>query len=304
MSTTAIALDVGGTYIKGAAVAEDGSLRHTERWFTRAERGPEAVLETVLDCAAELAGRFRPAAAGVAVPGIVDEGAGTAVLAANLGWRDVPVRHWLSEHLGIPVAFGHDVRAGGIAEARAGAGRGSRTFLFVPVGTGIAAALMVDGRPLTGSHTRAGELGHLVVRPGGEPCACGGRGCVETFASAAAIARRYTAATGEPDLTAQQVAERATAGDRTAAAVWQEAVDALADGLASAVTLLDPERVVIGGGLARAGEPYFAPLREALAARLTFQAMPQLVPAELGHEAGCYGAGLLAQDLLAAGVAP
>ncbi|MFD4658650.1 ROK family protein [Kitasatospora sp. NPDC058444] len=298
MSATAIALDVGGTYIKGAAVARDGGLRHTARWFTRAERGPEAVLETVLDCAAELAGRFRPAAAGIAVPGIVDEAAGTAVLAANLGWRDLPVRHWLSEHLGIPVAFGHDVRAGGVAEARAGAGRGSRNFLFVPIGTGIAAALMVDGRPLTGSHTRAGELGHLVVRPGGEPCACGARGCVETLASAAAVARRYTAATGEPGVTAKQVGERAATGDRAAATVWQEAVDALADGLASAVTLLDPERIVIGGGLARAGEPYFGPLRAALAARLTFQTMPELVPAELGHEAGCFGAGLLAQDLL------
>ncbi|MET8625895.1 ROK family protein [Kitasatospora sp. NPDC004669] len=304
MSATAIALDVGGTYIKGAAVAEDGTLRHTERWLTRTERGPEAVLETVLDCAAELAGRFGPAAVGVAVPGVVDEGAGIAVLAANLGWRDVPVRHRLSEHLGVLVAFGHDVRAGGIAEARAGAGRGSRNFLFVPVGTGIAAAVMVDGRPLTGSHTRAGELGHLVVRPGGDPCACGARGCVETLASAAAIARRYAAATGEPGITAQQVAERAAAGDRTAAAVWQEAVDALADGLASAVTLLDPERVVIGGGLARAGEPYFAPLREALAARLAFQAIPELVPAELGLEAGCFGAGLLARDLLASGAAP
>ncbi|MFH8386669.1 ROK family protein [Kitasatospora sp. NPDC018058] len=304
MRPTAIALDVGGTYIKGAAVAEDGTLRHTERWFTRTEHGPEAVLETVLDCAAELAERFRPAAAGVAVPGIVDEGAGIAVLAANLGWRDVPVRHWLSEHLGIPVAFGHDVRAGGIAEARAGAGRGSRDFLFVPVGTGIAAAVMVDGRPLTGCRTRAGELGHLVVRPDGDPCACGARGCVETLASAAAVARRYATATGERDVTAQQVAERAATGDRAAGAVWQEAVDALADGLASAVTLLDPERVVIGGGLARAGEPYFAPLREALAARLTFQTMPELVPAELGHEAGCFGAGLLAQDLLAAGAAP
>ncbi|MGW7449634.1 ROK family protein [Kitasatospora sp. NPDC054795] len=303
MTATAIALDVGGTCIKGAAVAADGRLCHTERWFTRAERGPEAVLETVLDCAAELAGRFRPAAAGIAVPGIVDEAAGTAVLAANLGWRDLPVRHWLSEHLGIPVAFGHDVRAGGVAEARAGAGRGSRNFLFVPVGTGIAAALMVDGRPLTGSHTRAGELGHLVVRPGGEPCACGHRGCVETLASAAAVARRYTAATGEAGVTAEQVGERAATGDRAAATVWQEAVDALADGLASAITLLDPERIVIGGGLARAGEPYFAPLRAALTARLSFQTMPELVPAELGDEAGCFGAGLLARDLLGEGAA-
>ncbi|MEU8925957.1 ROK family protein [Kitasatospora sp. NPDC048545] len=121
--------------------------------------------------------------------------------------------------------------------------------------------------------------------------------------SAAAIARRYAAATGERDVTARQVAERAATGDRTATAVRQEAVDALADGLASAVTLLDPERVVIGGGLARAGEPYLAPLRESLGARLAFQAMPDLVPAELGHEAGCFGAGLLARDLLGAGAA-
>ncbi|MEU1283331.1 ROK family protein [Kitasatospora sp. NPDC005856] len=303
MSATAIALDVGGTSIKGAAVARDGGLCHTARWYTRAERGPEAVLETVLDCAAELAERFRPAAAGVAVPGIVDEAAGTAVLAANLGWRDLPVRQRLSEHLGIPVAFGHDVRAGGIAEARAGAGRGSRDFLFVPVGTGIAAALMVDGRPLSGSHTRAGELGHLVIRADGEPCACGTRGCVETLASAAAVARRYAAATGAAGVTARQVGERAATGDRVAATVWQEAVDALADGLASTVTLLDPERIVIGGGLARAGEPYLGALRAALAARLTFQTMPELVPAELGHEAGCFGAGLLAQDLLDEGAA-
>jgi glucokinase len=126
---------------------------------------------------------------------------------------------------------------------------------------------------------------------------------VETLASAAAIARRYTTATGEPGVTAKQVGERATAGERAATAVWQEAVDALADGLAMAITLLDPERIVIGGGLARAGEAYFAPLRAALAARLAFQVMPELVPAELGHEAGCFGAGLLARDLLGTGVA-
>ncbi|MFF4829805.1 ROK family protein [Streptomyces sp. NPDC001312] len=298
MTATTIALDIGGTYIKGGVAGPDGTLRDSERWFTGAERGPDAVLDTVVAAAGELAERHRPAAAGIAIPGIVDEASGVSVLAANLGWRRLPVRDRLSQELGIPVAIGHDVRAGGLAEARLGAGRGSRNFLFVPVGTGIAAALMVDGRALGGSHAMVGELGHLRVRSGDEACPCGGWGCLETVASAAAVARRYTAATGEPDVTAKDVGERAAAGDRTAVAVWQAAIEALADGLATAITLLDPERIVIGGGLARAGEPYFGPLRAAVAGRLAFQAAPEIVPAELGHQAGCQGAALLAGDLL------
>ncbi|GHF59526.1 sugar kinase [Kitasatospora xanthocidica] len=297
-AATVIALDVGGTAVKGGAAGEDGVLRDTDHRPTGAERGPDAVLETVLAAARRLAERHRPAAVGIVVPGIVDEAAGTAVLAANLGWRRLPVRARLAEELGLPVALGHDVRAGGLAEARIGAGRGSRDFLFVPVGTGIAAAVVSNGRAVTGSHTRAGELGHLVVRPDGDPCPCGGRGCLETVASAAAVARRYAAATGEGGVTAEDVGERAAAGDPTAATVWTEAVEALADALTTAVTLLDPERIVIGGGLARAGERYLAPLRAAVAGRLTFQRPPEIVPAELGHRAGCQGAALLAHDLL------
>ncbi|MEU9045955.1 MULTISPECIES: ROK family protein [unclassified Kitasatospora] len=303
---TVIALDVGGTQIKAGVVAEDGSLVHSERWFTRADRGPDAVLDTVLTCAADLAGRYAPRAAGIAVPGIVDEASGTSVFAANLGWRRVPVRDWLAEALGLPVAFGHDVRAGGLAEARLGAGRGCRSFLFVPVGTGIASAIVLDGKALTGSHGYAGELGHLTVRPAGEPCPCGSRGCLETVASASAIARRYRDVTGAADVgakavSAKDVRERAASGDVVAAEVWREAIDALADGLSAAITLLDPERIVIGGGLAGAGAAYFDPLRAALAERLSFQKAPRIVPAELGHQAGCLGAALLAQDLPPAG---
>ncbi|GHF92328.1 sugar kinase [Kitasatospora xanthocidica] len=296
---TVIALDVGGTQIKAGVLAEDGSLIHGERRLTRAERGPDAVLDTVLACAVDLAGRYAPTAAGIAVPGIVDEASGTSVFAANLGWRQVPVRDWLEEALELPVAFGHDVRAGGLAEARLGAGRGCGSFLFVPVGTGIASAIVLDGEVLTGRGS-AGELGHLTVRPGGERCPCGGRGCLETVASASAIARRYGAATGAVGVSAEDVRRRAESGDAVAAAVWREAVDALADGLSAAVTLLDPERIVVGGGLARAGAPYFDPLRAALAERSTFRTAPPIVPAELGHQAGCLGAALLAQDLDAA----
>jgi glucokinase len=299
---TVIALDVGGTCIKGGVLLDDGTLRHTERWYTHAERGPDAVLETVLGCAAELAARCPAAeAAGIVVPGIVDEEEGVVVRAAGLGWREVPVRDWLAEHLDLPVAFGHDVRAGGLAEARAGAGRGCADFLFVPVGTGIAAAVCGGGRAraLTGGHGPAGELGHVVVRPGGDRCRCGARGCLETMASASAIARRYSRATGWYGVTAQEVRARADAGDTAAVTVWAEATEALADALATAITRYEPARVVIGGGLSRAGESLLMPLRVALAERLTFQAVPEVVAAGLGDRAGCIGAAHLGQDLLA-----
>ncbi|MGW6566704.1 ROK family protein [Streptomyces sp. NPDC054975] len=298
---TVMALDVGGTYIKGGVLSDDGTLSHTERWYTRADRGPDAVLETVFACAAELAERCPTAeAAGVVVPGVVDEEAGLSLLAANLGWRDVPVQDWLAEHLGLPVAFGHDVRAGGLAEARSGAARGCADFLFVPVGTGIAAAVFTGGRAraLTGGHGRAGELGHVVVRPGGDRCHCGARGCLETVASAAAIARRYSRVTGWHGITAREVQGRADAGDTIAATIWSEAIEALADALTTAITLYDPERVVMGGGLSRAGQSLLAPLRAALADRLTFQATPRIVEAGLGDRAGCMGAAYLAQDIL------
>lgn len=296
-----VALDVGGTHIKAAVIAAGGGVVHHESADTRAGSGPDAVLEGVVDLTRRLVARFRPAAAGIAVPGVVDEAAGVCVYAANLGWRDVPVRRRVEEGLGIPVAVGHDVRAGGVAEARRGAGRGCSSFLFVPVGTGIAGAILLDGRAMPGHHGGAGEIGHLVVRPDGPPCPCGNRGCVESVASASAIARRYRAAIGAaPDETvpAAEVNRRAQAGDAIAAAVWDEAVAALADGLAAAVCLLDPQRIVIGGGLSRAGAALLDPLRAALAARLTFQSVPDLVPAELGHRAGSRGAGLLALDLL------
>ena len=239
-----------------------------------------------------------PAAAGIAVPGIVDEEHGTAVYAANLGWKDVPLRDLLAERLGVPVALGHDVRTGGLAEGRIGAGRGAARFLFVPLGTGIAGAIGIDGRVESGAHGFAGEIGHVVVRPGGTLCPCGQRGCLERYASAAAVSEAWAAAGGTPDAAAADCARAVAAGDPGARRVWQEAVDALADGLVTALTLLDPRTLIIGGGLAEAGEVLFQPLRDAVRRRVTFQKLPSIVPAALGDTAGCLGAGLLARDLL------
>lgn len=300
-----IALDVGGTAMKAALVGADGELLHRDRRATRRDRGPDAVVADILDFASELRAHGvrrhgeAASAAGVAVPGIVDEAGGTAVYAANLGWRDVPLRALLAERLGgIPVALGHDVRAGGLAEGRIGAGRGADRFLFVPLGTGIAGAIGIDGRVEAGAHGFAGEIGHIVVRPGGAPCPCGQRGCLERFASAAAVSEAWAAACGDPGADAADCAEAVESGDVRARRVWQEAVDALADGLVTALTLLDPSTLIIGGGLAEAGETLFTPLREAVRRRVTFQKLPSLVPAALGDTAGCLGAGLLAWDLL------
>lgn len=304
-----IALDVGGTGMKAALVGADGALLHEARRATGRERGPQAVVETILGFAAELRayGEQRygesAAAAGVAVPGIVDARTGTAVYAANLGWHDVPLRALLTTRLGgVPVALGHDVRTGGLAEGRIGAGRGTDRFLFVPLGTGIAGAIGIDGTIEAGAHGCAGEIGHIVVRPGGPECGCGQRGCLETLASASAVSRAWAAASGDPDADAAHCARAVASGDAVAARVWQDAVDALADGLVTALTLLDPRTLIIGGGLAEAGETLFTPLRAAVEARVTFQELPAIVPAALGDTAGCLGAGLLAWDLLGHGL--
>ena len=299
-----IALDVGGTGMKAALVAADGELLHQARRATGRERGPDAVVETILDFAAELsaygAGRFGEpaAAAGVAVPGIVDADRGIASYSANLGWRDVPLRDRLSARLGVPVALGHDVRTGGLAEGRIGAGKGADRFLFIPLGTGIAGAIGIAGRVEAGAHGFAGEIGHIVVRPGGSPCPCGQTGCLERYASAAAVSEAWAAACGDPEADAADCAKAVASGDPNAVRVWQDAIDALADGLVTALTLLDPRTLIIGGGLAEAGETLFTPLRDAVRQRVTFQKLPSIVPAALGDTAGCLGAGLMAWDLL------
>ncbi|TDC33942.1 ROK family protein [Micromonospora sp. KC213] len=328
-----VALDVGGTGIKCALVGQDGAVVHAERHPTGAERGPVAVVDTILDVAQGLVERARaagrtPVACGIGLPGLIDQSAGVAVWSANLGLRQVPLRELARARTGLPTALGHDVRLGGLAESRLGAGRGVGHVLFVAVGTGIAAAHLVGGSATAGAHGAAGELGHILVRPDGPRCGCGRPGCLEAVASASAIGRRYTAlarsaahspgdldvparpgggaaiprtadvSLGGATFSAAEVADRAAAGEALAGQVWQEAVGALADGLATAQALFDVEAMVIGGGLARAGARLFDPLRSALRERITFHREPRLVAAALGDEAGCLGAALLALDIL------
>jgi glucokinase len=164
--------------------------------------------------------------------------------------------------------------------------------LFVALGTGIACAHVVGGVVRAGATGRAGEIGHTPVHPGGEPCACGQRGCLEVYASAAGIARRYAALAGRSVPTPEIVARVAT--DADAAVVWDDAVGALALALATDTLVHDPSVIVIGGGLAEAGARLFDPLRARLSALLAWRPVPSVVPARLGPTAGALGAALLA----------
>ncbi|WP_286344647.1 ROK family protein [Frondihabitans sucicola] len=194
-----VAVDIGGTTIKGAAFGPSGIVleRATVPTFG-AEGSPLAATVELIGKLADAvsAGGHRLTGIGVASPGLVDSVRGSVIFAANLGWTDVAIVDLLAERFGVPVALEHDGRAAARAEraARVAAGRDGDDFVFVPIGTGISAAIVTGGVFVTGATGGAGEFGHVPVVPDGELCTCGQRGCVEVYASASAIARRYRAA--------------------------------------------------------------------------------------------------------------
>ncbi|MET0235786.1 MAG: ROK family protein [Kibdelosporangium sp.] len=282
-----VALDVGGTLMKGAVVDRDGTARAVEQRPTLPQ--PDTV-EGILRFAADLAAAAGTAdAVGLAVPGIVDEQRGVARYSTNLGWRDLPLRDIASQRLGLPVTLVHDVRAGALAEQEFGAAQGIENFLFLPIGTGIAGAVVLGGRPYHGVNGMAGEIGHAPVPHGDQLCACGQRGCLETYASASALVRRY----GQPGVSAADIVARAET-DPVARRVLSDAVSALGFALTTYTMLLDPALIVIGGGLAEAGETLLRPLRDELTARVTWRMPPRVVKAALGTSAGRLGAAISA----------
>lgn len=277
--------------MKAAVVEPDGQVLLTDFRPTLSEGAADGILQFAADMMARTAD---VAAVGLVVPGVVDEEQGIARYAANIAWRELPLRDLVRQHLGVPVALGHDVRAGGLAEGLFGAARGVHDFLFLPIGTGIAGAVFVDGWPYAGATGQGGEIGHSPVLPGGEPCACGQRGCLETYAAASSIVRRYAEQGGPPGLSTPDIVARAGSGDLIARRVWQDAVDALSCALTGYTMLMDPALVVIGGGLAEAGEALLEPLRHAISERLTWREPPAIVGAALGSSAGVLGAAVLA----------
>lgn len=263
-----VGVDVGGTRTKAVAL-RDGAVVARHLAPTPRDVGTRLgpVVAGVLD--ALLASADLPAPVvervGLVVPGVVDEERCRAVWSANLGWRDLDVGAELAEHVAAPVVLGHDVRAGLLGEHLAGAAAGVDDVLFVPLGTGLAAALMTRGRVVRGS-AWTGEIGHVRVRTDGPRCGCGRRGCLEAVAGALAIGRAWHAAGREGD--ARAVSAAVAAGDPVAQRIWTDAIDALAAALAPVVATAGTRLVVVGGGLAAAGDVLLTPLRTALAEHL------------------------------------
>ncbi len=298
------ALDVGGTTLKGL-VTRSGEVVAERRWPTPRAGGPERTVSAVLDAAQELCDLCgsvvgqRPDAVGVAALGLVDAHSGVALRSSTVGWSDVPLAGLVGARVGVPVFLSHDIAAAAFAEV-ALLGDDTQNVLFLAIGTGIGATVVVDGVPVGGAHHRAGEIGHVPVTGGMLPCGCGRHGCLETLASGRAIGEAYAARSGRAGTTAHQVAVAAAAGDAVAVDVWRRATDALAEVLATCSMILDPSTIVVGGGLSHAGPQLLSPVAEGIRARLPFPGAPAVVAARLGDRAAMLGAATIAAQRLAA----
>jgi glucokinase len=301
-----IGIDVGGTFgrgIRGALVDGTGS-RVAGKEAVTPRTSQEDLIEALITMASRLADVAQrdgaPASAlGLAVPGLVDEARGVVYRSPNLKLQDVELGRILQERLRLPVFLVHDASAGALAEYAAGVGRNVSDMLLVVMGLGVGSAVISGGRVLRGAHGAAGEIGHISLDPAGMICGCGGRGCVETFASETAIARRYTMAAKQAIL-AEEVIARATTGDAAAARVWNDALGALATVIATAVALVDCELVVLAGTMGIAAEA-LAPLGALLAKRINLVHLPRVEVGELGGDAALVGAAAVAFERIGAG---
>ena len=312
-----VGVDVGGT--KTAAAVVDGQGRLSGRVQRPTEVGDAA--RTLAGIAATVRLAVQAAgltladmdAVGLGIPGQVDPVAGVGQYSVNLGWRDAPVRAWLEAELGLPCAVENDVSVAALGESRFGVGRGLPTLVYLVVGTGIAARVVVEGRLYRGVNGLAGEIGHLVFEPDGPLCKCGARGCLEALAAGPAIAARaregllagrassLAAGLAQADgLTAHAVLAAAEAGDGWASEVVAAAAAYLARAVATLLTLYDPAVVVLGGGLAHSGPLWMAELHAELARQAAQSPLldelyhpAQVVVSPLGDDAALLGAASL-----------
>jgi glucokinase len=310
----AIGLDVGGTKIIAAVVDTAGHIHAQRRVDTPddGDRRTVALIELVRAFQAEH--DLTSTTVGVGAAGLIDLN-GTMRYAPNLDWRDYPLQAVLTEHLELPVRVENDAAAAAWAEYVIGAGRDAdRGAAMVTLGTGVGGGLVMDGQLVRGAYGLAAEFGHMILAEGGPRCPCGNRGCLEALASGTAIgrwAREAVAARtlpegsrlyGRTDITGVDVGALAHDGDAGACAILAHAGHWLGVGMASLVNSLDPEIVIVGGGVVDAGdlllEPAIAAYHERVVAR-AHRVVPPVVRARLGNDAGVIGAALLGAGVMA-----
>ena len=304
----AVGVDLGGTKIAVGLVARDGSMGEVLTAPTPALSGGEAVLDAVASLIALAAeGADDVAGVGVGTAGVVDATRGSIISATDTfaSWVGTDVAAGLRSRLGWDATRAAEVRndvdAHALGEAWLGAGRGRSSMLMVAVGTGVGGAVVLDGRRWTGAHHVAGEMGHIPT-PGAEGlrCPCGAEGHLEAVAAGPAIERAYAGASGEL-LVGPEIMALAAAGAEPAARVVAEAAVALGRAIAGVATVLDPECVVIGGGVARAGDEWWMPLREACRGEVVpVLKNLSILPAALGPEAAILGAARTVFDAVGA----
>jgi glucokinase len=291
-----LGLDLGGTNVKTVVLEEDGgSFRRVTSSTApaRADAGPDAVVERLVEIGRGAIHAYGPiGSAGIGLPGLFDRASGEVLLFPNLPgpWRGHPLREPVASGLGVPVTLINDARAFTLAEGRLGAGRGCRLLACLVLGTGVGGGVLVDGEVELGAWGVAGEIGHQTVVPDGPRCGCGNRGCVEAVAKAGALAELAGRATAE------DVFEGVRTGDERCRDAVETVAGYLGIAIANVVAVLGPRRIVIGGGIASAGELLLGPIRDAVRRRVTLVPPDEIevVAAVLGEYAGAIGAALAA----------
>lgn len=284
----AVGVDLGGTKIAAGVVDESGAVVASARRDTPA--GADAVVDAITDLVGSLQAPGLPV--GIGAAGFVDAGRRNVLFAPNLGWVDVPLAAAVAARVGAPVVLENDANAAAWAECRFGAGAGVRELVLITVGTGIGGGIVLDGALVRGGFGIAGEFGHLALVADGRPCPCGQRGCWEQYASGGALSRA-AAERGIGD-----VAAALAAGDPVAADLLAEVGTWLGAGLAAVCAVLDPQVIVIGGGVVENGDELLAPARAEFRRRLPaadHRPVADIRPARLGPAAGLVGAADLAR---------
>ena len=313
--TFTLGIDVGGTKVLGGVVDEFGAVHKIARRDTPHEGGA-ALTQTIADVARELSAEFDIEAVGVSAAGFVSSDRKTMLATPNIaGWNGLDLDYELTQLIGLPVVIENDANAAAWGEYRFGAGRGKQNMLMITVGTGIGGGIVVNGQLVRGAFGVAAEIGHMRVLPEGHLCGCGARGCFEQYASGNALMRHAREAiAASPDmarnllslgngtiegLTGKAITDAARNGDAVALAAFNTTAQWLGAGIASLSVILDPETVVIGGGVVDAGDILLAPTREALNRYMPFAGKhpnAEIIAAQLGNEAGLVGVADLARS--------
>ncbi len=312
-----IGIDVGGTTIKAGVVDATGRILSKGSTPTLPERPYEWVIRDMADLCQRVVAEAGVsmddvAAIGIGVPGICDMKTGVIPFCTNLGWHDVPIVSELRKSIDKPIFVDNDATVAGYAEYVAGVSQNTHSSVFITLGTGVGGGIIINGRPYSGAHGVGSEIGHMILKLDGEPCTCGNYGCFERYASATAIIREARKAVkahpeslimqacgGDPEtINAKIVIDCAKDGDETALAVFNDYVRALAHGIVSLINAIDPEVVVLGGGVSSAGEFLLNAVREAVRPIVFFKTMPyaEIRLAKLGADAGIIGAALLGRS--------